>query len=104
MTTRKLSLLGLVLMGASAVTAAVIPSSKDSNKKLADNGSLVPQSGNEIGGIGFSCKTEIDDNTFNCTATAGTNTTQPGDASNTTVDNTSLSGEGYPAGGTSEDQ
>lgn len=37
---KKLSVLGLVLMAASAVTAAIIPSSKKETKNVALNGSL----------------------------------------------------------------
>lgn len=104
MTTRKLSLLGLVLMGASAVTAAVATADKADHKNLQHNGSLVAQSGGELNGQGLSCKTERDDATFNCTASEATNTTIGMDGSNTTVENTSLTGEGYPDGKSSEDQ
>jgi hypothetical protein len=53
---KKFSILGLVLIAASAVTAAVIPSSKDDNKK-ADVFSLT-----QTEGVGVS--------SFSCTATA----------------------------------
>jgi hypothetical protein len=47
---QKLSLLGLVLMGASAVTAAVLPSNTKDASNLVVNGSLTNSDDNGING------------------------------------------------------
>lgn len=80
---RKLSVLGLILMGASAVTAAILPDKADNKRISNNNGTLRPES-NSIGGPGgvFSCFDDVD--TFDsCTATAEVfTTTTHGDEGN----------------------
>lgn len=66
---RKLSLLGLVLMGASAVTAAILPKT---DSKKAFNGIQVASTG-ASGQI--SCINQSGD--LNCTVTASATTTNP---------------------------
>ena len=80
---RKLSVLGLVLMAASAVTAAVAPNKADDKRVSNNNGTLRPLS-NSIGGPAvFSCIDDVD-TVDSCTATA-TATTTAGDANNSAV-------------------
>ena len=97
---KKLSLLGLVLMGASIVTAAMIPSKSASKKKVAKNGNIIAN-GDELNDD--TCVTAVGTATCYNTDTLGavegalTSTTgeeevtsgehgQPEDGSNTTVD------------------
>ena len=68
MSIKKWSVLGLVLMGASAVTAAVLPSKNNIN----ETGALVPQSGDGAGSaLIFSCRPGDGD----CTLTANSDST-----------------------------
>lgn len=85
--TRKVTVLGLVLMAASAVTAAVLPSkhSLKSSGEGDNNGTLRNYSGSAAGRANvISCiPREFDDfNSFSCTASndaiGATNTTSPG--------------------------
>ncbi|MCF6402115.1 hypothetical protein L3C95_04470 [Chitinophaga filiformis] len=74
---KNLSLLGLVLMAASAVTAAVVPDK--SNARRINNGSLRVASDTAAGAdqdapAAVSCVADVD-TLHSCTATAGSNTT-----------------------------
>ena len=67
---KKISILGLVLMAASAVTAAIIPSKDKDNTTFRLNGSLVDSSG-AAGGT-LTCKLSADGNgACDYTATGG---------------------------------
>jgi hypothetical protein len=74
---QKLSLLGLVLMGASAVTAAVLPSNKKDSSKQAAQGSITFNATQNLAG---SCTQtdEINDGVCNNTSTAGGASTTSG--------------------------
>lgn len=93
MSIKKLSILGLVLMGASAVTAAIIPSKSDNDKSLQLNGSVTQLNTDD----GFTCTMTNVANDAACHASTfdgGSNTTDAGgteEANNfQTDDNTTL--------------
>ncbi|MCF6402116.1 hypothetical protein L3C95_04475 [Chitinophaga filiformis] len=75
---KNISLLGLVLMAASAATAAIIPDK--SNARRANNGTLRGNSATAAGAdqdasfLVISCINEVE-TVMSCTATADTNTT-----------------------------
>lgn len=70
---RRFSILGLILTGASMVTAAVIPDRKSSSLK---NGTLRAQSATLFGPAGIvSCIPDLWDSFYTCTATVDTMTT-----------------------------
>jgi hypothetical protein len=91
---RKVSILGLVLMAASAVTAAVLPAQDDENASdRFANGSLTNRSALNGGGVDSSltCAPDTGGGTANCNATsqdvAGSETTgvqQPDDENDST--------------------
>lgn len=96
---KNLSLLGLVLMAASAVTAAVLPDK--SNGKRAHSGSLRVNSGaggSEPNPVTYSCVADDpDDTVFTCTLTAASQSTGTGgtlvvinDRNYQTIGNTSV--------------
>jgi hypothetical protein len=80
---RSFSVLGVVLMGVSAVTAAVLPNKSDS-KSLVNNGSLTAANTLDAGIAVLSCTATAQIGTP-CTVTVGTATTQSGQV-NSTVD------------------
>ena len=69
---KKLSILGLVLMGASAVTAAILPSKAAAFDEGADNATLQ----NSTNG-GQTCIPDLTNN-FSCNVTVGAATTTTG--------------------------
>jgi hypothetical protein len=75
---KKLSVLGLVLMAASAVTAAILPTNTNKlQANSADNGTLRSQSGvgNDNNVPVVSCVADnAGDNVFSCHLTAGSST------------------------------
>lgn len=73
---RKFSVLGLVLLAASAVTAAIIPSKSKSSSTVANNGRLVPSTLAAVN----TCTTEA--GFFQCTATVGALTVTTAGAGN----------------------
>lgn len=75
---KKLSILGLVLVTASAVTAAILPSNKNKTEARLDHGGSLTQVGTNDGGAVWSCTTS-DDNDNLCNVTDGTFTTANGD-------------------------
>ena len=76
---RKLSVLGLVLMGASAVTAAILPKS---NARLFSAGHIEQNSLSGVSNIQLTCKDGYQVNVQHCdfTATGGDSTTSVGAA------------------------
>ena len=81
---KNLSLLGVVLMAASAVTAAVMPDKSDS--KRAANGRLFVQSNDGAGGpAGINSCSAVSSGIVNCTATAGSATTSALDPSSSEI-------------------
>lgn len=75
---RRMSILGIVLMGASAVTAAVLPSKSEARDKT---GSLTQAGTADAGAAVFSCTTSAGTPDAPCNITAGTATTN-GSAAN----------------------
>jgi hypothetical protein len=90
LTMRKASLLGLVLLGASAVTAFVIPSRKDTSNDRQANGKLQLQSVAAGGGAQNTCITASAAQNCNETTShgvgAGSATSADGDESSFTAD------------------
>ncbi|OQP44586.1 hypothetical protein A4H97_09465 [Niastella yeongjuensis] len=93
---KKLSVLGLVLMAASAVTAAVLPAkSKDAADDNSANNATLKSNSGELGSGGVnSCIPDVDDEVYSCHLSVGATFTNDNGTSvgaNHTVGNTSQS-------------
>lgn len=100
---KKLSILGLVLMAASAVTAAVLPTKNTDDKQVnsIDDATLVSNSGLTPGAGGIrSCVPDgVGDVVFSCNISTGSATGAASDLAGITVGNTSNSLQGGTHGG-----
>lgn len=91
LSTRKLSILGFVLLAASAVTAAVIPSkAKDSNAKV-NNGHLSDSTG--ASGVENTCREAGINDALDCTYTETGLSSTSGAGSNASTSNTNVNGD-----------
>lgn len=94
MSVKKWSLLGVILMGASAVTAAIMPKNTSSGNRVEQNGSITASS---VLGETLTCKVSIDDPTQPCHASTAVSGSTVGAALNTnrnaTVNNTTIVGD-----------
>ena len=70
MSVKKFSFLGMILIGASAVTAAILPSkSKSDNSRFAANGRLQASANGPSGGNALTCRAQVS-GSFSCFDTA----------------------------------